>query len=419
MRERVTFLHVADIHLDAPFQGIAADDERVGRALAEATYAAWRRVVDLAIERAVDFVVIAGDAYNAADRSLRAQLRFREQVMRLDAAGIGTFMVHGNHDPAGGWSAGLALPESVRVFVPGRVERFEAVRDGEFVCGVYGRSFGKAAETGSFAPGYERDDADTVAVAVMHANVGGDPDYDAYAPCTVEDLGRQRMDYWALGHVHRHEVLSRDPWAVYAGSSQGLNPKETGSHGCCVVEISRAGAVTMRHEDLAAVEWASVTADAATANDLDAVERLVTDACESMRAEAGRPVVARVRLAGRTAAHLDLARGGSLAQLLESLRAEQASRDPWVWLDRLDDATAAPIELDAVRAGQDFAAEVVAVCDDLTADPAALREAVAGLVAPVEERLRAYAPGPSDAELLALARDRCLDELMQDGGAQR
>jgi exonuclease SbcD len=418
VRDRVRFLHVADMHLDAPFQGISADDDRIGRALAEATYGAWRRAVDLALERAVDFVVIAGDSYNAADRSLRAQLRFREQVQRLDAAGIRTFVVHGNHDPANGWSAGLAAPESVHVFSSARVERVEAVVDGEFVCAVYGRSFGRAAETESFAPGYKREAGDAIAVAVMHANVGGHPDHDPYAPCSVDDLRVAGMDYWALGHVHRHEVISRDPWAVYAGSPQGLNPKEIGVHGCCLVEVARSGAVTVLHEDLAAVDWASAELDVSAAANIDAVERIVADACAEMSASSGRPLVARVSLTGRSPVHGDLARPGAIAQLLESFRAEHGAGDPWVWLDRLADRTSPPIDLDAVRTAQDFAAEIVLVSDDLDADPMTLRAVIGDVCAPVQQKLSGYSPGLGDADLLALARDRCLDELLPGGNAQ-
>ena len=71
------FIHTADVHLDAPFAGLTASSDRIGRALVEATYEAFRRVIDTAIAREVDFVVIAGDAYNSRDKSLRAQLRFR------------------------------------------------------------------------------------------------------------------------------------------------------------------------------------------------------------------------------------------------------------------------------------------------------------------------------------------------------
>jgi DNA repair exonuclease SbcCD nuclease subunit len=418
VRERVTFVHTADLHLDAPFAGIEADDGRVGSALAEATYAAFEAIVDLALERAVDFVVIAGDAYNAADKSVRAQRRFREQLRRLDTAGIPTFVVHGNHDPLGGFAPGMDLPASVRVLPAGRVERVEAVRDGEFVCAVYGRSFGKAAETSNLAAGYRREEGDTIAVGLLHANVGGNPDYDAYAPCSLDDLRAGGMDYWALGHVHKHEVLSRDPWAVYAGSPQGLNPKETGRHGCCVVEVTRGGAVSMEHVDLAPVSWAVAELDASAAQDIDDIERLLQGGCEAVRTSERRPVVVRFALAGRSEAHGVLARPGSLADLHEAVRREEASGEPWLWIDRLDDRTAAGLDLDALRAGEDFAAEVVTVADDL----AGLSDELAGLldevVGPLAEKFRGFEPTPPPEQLLSLARDRCLDALLPGGDAR-
>lgn len=419
MRESVTFVHVADVHLDAPFQGIAADDERVGRELADATYRAWTRVVDLAIERRVDFVVVAGDAYNSADRSLRAQIALRDGAVRLDAEGIPTLVVHGNHDPLSGWSAGLALPSSAHVFDAGGVERVEAVAEDGFVCAVYGRSFAKAAETGDFTPGYRRAEGDTVAIGLLHANVGSHADYDPYAPCTVEGLRAAGMDYWALGHIHRYEVVSQDPWAVYAGSPQGLNPKETGEHGCCVVRIARSGAVDVEHVDLAPIAWGAVSIDCATASGIEDVERLVTDACDALRAEAGRPVVARLSLTGRSAAHGDLARAGALAALREALRSAQAALRPWVWIDRLDDVTAAAIDLAAIRTGHDFAAEVLAVADELAADPDALAAVIAEIATPLAGKgldSRAFAEDP--ATLLDLARDRVLDALLPEGGAR-
>ena len=46
----------------------------VQEALLEATFDAVRNLVQAAIRNEVDFVVIAGDLYDMADRSLRAQL---------------------------------------------------------------------------------------------------------------------------------------------------------------------------------------------------------------------------------------------------------------------------------------------------------------------------------------------------------
>ena len=417
MRDRVTFIHAADLHLDAPFSGIGADDPRVGRALAEATYEAWRAVVDLAIERNVEFVIVAGDAYNAAERSPRARYRFREQLIRLDDAGISAFIVHGNHDPLQGSASSQALPPSAHVFRAGSVERVEAVRDGDFVCAIYGRSFGKRAETTDFTPGYRRESGDTVAIGVLHANVGSIPEYDPYAPCTLEGLRARGLDYWALGHIHKFEVVSQDPWAVYAGSPQGLNPKETGEHGACVVEVGALGVTSFEHVPLSGIRWRHATVDVTQADDIDEVHELLTRACDEVRAEAdGAPAIARMTLVGRTKAHHQIVRRATFDELVEDVRLEEISTDPWVWLDKVTDRTQPALDVDAIRAGSNFGSELVRIVDGLLADEESAGRLLDEVAAPVVEKLVGYTPGFSAAEALAMARDRCLDLLFAEGG---
>ena len=60
----ITFLHAADIHLDSPLKGLERyENAPVGR-IRGATRRAFTRLIDLAIEKAVDFVLIAGDLYD-------------------------------------------------------------------------------------------------------------------------------------------------------------------------------------------------------------------------------------------------------------------------------------------------------------------------------------------------------------------
>ncbi len=418
MRESVTFIHAADLHLDAPFAGLSTDNELVGRDLAEATYVALGRIVDLALERDVDFVVIAGDLYDAGDPSLRSQLGLRAEAQRLDDAGIPLLIVRGNHDPLGGWSAGLVMPDSAHTFPAHEVGRFEVVREDGFVCAVYGRSFQTSAETSDFSPGYVRDPHDTVAVGLLHANVGSNPDHAPYAPCTLASLTASRMDYWALGHIHKHAVLSTGPHVVYAGSPQGLNPKETGAHGCCVVTAARGGVVGFEHVELAPITWAALEIDVSGVEFIDDVERLINAELEAARTSAQDRVVARVRVAGRARVRADLARPGVARQLTEAIRAEQVSRTPWVWLDRLSDATMAPIDVAALADAPEFSGEIVRVAAELGADAAALDALLAELSGPVREKLPEFEPARPAAEILEVARDRALDLLIgEDGGA--
>ena len=104
------FVHTADLHLDSPFSGMkAVAPDRVTSMLQQATFEAYDNIIDLCINEQVDALLIAGDVYDSADRNLPAQLKFLKGLDRLDAAGIRSFVCHGNHDPLDGWEAEARL----------------------------------------------------------------------------------------------------------------------------------------------------------------------------------------------------------------------------------------------------------------------------------------------------------------------
>ena len=82
-KKSFTFVHAADLHLDSPFKGLREPDPAIIDALRSATFDAYSALIDLCLEREVAFLLIAGDVYDAEDRSLRAQLRFRDGLVRL------------------------------------------------------------------------------------------------------------------------------------------------------------------------------------------------------------------------------------------------------------------------------------------------------------------------------------------------
>ena len=91
-----SFIHAADLHLDAPFKGIYGQDELVARELVQATYKSFDALVELCIQEEVDFLLIAGDVYNSQVRSLKGQLKFLEGIKKLASQDIQVFVVHGN-----------------------------------------------------------------------------------------------------------------------------------------------------------------------------------------------------------------------------------------------------------------------------------------------------------------------------------
>jgi DNA repair exonuclease SbcCD nuclease subunit len=411
----VRFVHASDLHLDASFGGVNASDDAVAGAFARSTLEALERVVALCIEREADFLVIAGDLHNSADRSLRGELAFQRAMRRLADRGIPAFVVQGNHDPADGWSAGLELPDSVVIFSSREVERREVHRNGEVVCAVYGRSFPTRQVTDNLALEYRRQPDDPLAVAVLHTNVGQLAAWDNYAPSTVDDLRAANMDYWALGHIHVPGRISDNPVAVYSGSTQGLNPNEEGPRGCFVVELDAAGA---REEfvDTASIRWNNVELDGTALTDVDELRAAVSRACDVARGESGgRPVVVRADLTGRSVLHTDLGRAGFLSDLLSDLRDEQLGGDPWIWIDRLRDRTRPHVDLEAVAAEEGLRGDLLRLAARWSGDVEASESMIDELVAPLLAQLPGqWQHGLSVRQIIERASDLCIDRLSED-----
>ena len=411
---KVRFVHASDLHLDASFGGVDATESSVAGSLARSTLEALDRVVALCIERDVDFLVIAGDLYNSSDRSLRGELAFQRAMRRLAEAQIPAFVVQGNHDPADGWSAGLELPESVVVFSAREVERHEVVRGSEVVCAVYGRSYPTRQVTDNLAREYRRQKEDPLAVAVLHTNVGQLAAWDNYAPSTVDDLRAAKMDYWALGHIHIPGRISDSPVAVYSGSTQGLNPNEEGPRGCYVVELDSSGA---REEfvETASIRWKTIEIDGGELAQIEELREALEAACDAARSEsAGRPLVVRVDLNGRSPLHTDLRRPGLLADLVHDLRDAQLEGDPWIWIDRLRDRTRPELDLEALAVEEGLRGDLLRLAGKWAEDAAGSQAILDELLAPVLAQLPGQRKLPLSArDVIQRASDLCIDRLSE------
>ncbi|GAB2700421.1 exonuclease SbcCD subunit D [Paenibacillus thermoaerophilus] len=377
------FIHAADLHLDSPFVGLERLPEAVRRRIRESTFRALDRLVGIAIEERADAVVIAGDVYDAADRSLRAQLKFQRALETLSERNIPVYISHGNHDPLDGARASLDMPPGVHVFGGAEAEcvPVEGGRRGTLAW-VHGQSFSTRAVTDNLAAGFARRRSDLFQIGLLHANVDGDPEHDNYAPCRLRDLEASGIDYWALGHVHARRVLSEAPYVVYPGNLQGRSIRETGAKGCYAVEVADSGRASLRFRPADQVRWRSAPVDLTAVRTAQELKSAMEREVEAARRESdGRACVVRFRLKGRSPLYRELsASGGALQELLAEIREREALRAAddeyaFVWPSgAVLEASGMPVDPEAWRGQEGLLGEIVAAADRLAADPKAAEE---------------------------------------------
>ncbi len=405
-----TFVHAADLHIASPFKGLAGAAGPLADRLRSSTFEAWRRLVELCIAREVDFLLVAGDVYDAEDRSLRAQLALRDGLERLSLAGIQAFVVHGNHDPLDGRVGTLKWPERAHLFGP-EIESLPAYSDGERVALVTGVSFPTRKVTVNLAKRFPTDRTDAFQIGLLHCNVGSDTGHEDYAPCELADLTRSAMDYWALGHVHEAKLLSTSPTVAYPGNTQGRNFRETGPRGCLVVGVDASGEVSTERVALDAVRIAELEVDIAAAASVDELRTLVEETIEEARdGTQGRDLLCRIRLTGRGPLAGELRALHAAEDLLEVVRGRFADERPIAWLNAIRLECRPELDLERRRQGGDLVAEVLRVADELVSDPRELAGAAEEALADLLEhhRARRAVERPDDERLTELVRSASL-----------
>ncbi|MEB3100196.1 metallophosphoesterase family protein [Ferviditalea candida] len=390
------FLHAADLHLDSPFRGIADLPAIVRDRIKESTFLALDRLVRIALQERVDFVVISGDVYDLEDRSLRAQVRFQRAVERLAERGVQVFVIHGNHDPENGARAHLSWPEQVVFFGSDGVSMVPAVnRQGRTLAHVYGISYAASAVTDNLARGFTLQEKQSRGregiynIGLLHTNVDGDPGHDNYAPCTKQELIRAGIDYWALGHIHSRRVLHDNPLIVYPGNLQGRNIKETDAKGCFVVDVSDGGGTSLTFHAVDDLRWFKEDVDIQGLESEQQLKDRIEQRMDGLlRSSEGRPCIVRFTLTGRSPLYRSIQHSGLLQELQAEWRDRQRElaeqgEEGFIWIESIEDRSGPLVDLALLENQEGFLGEMLRQTTRLLKDERLLEEFFRKAVKPI------------------------------------
>lgn len=381
------FLHAADIHLDSPLTGLPDYPGAPVDEIRNATRQAFRNMTDLTIEREVDFVVIAGDLYDGDWKSYDTGLVFREQMARMHQAGIPVFIVLGNHDAQSRITKSLTLPDNVHVFSH---RKPETVKIENLRVALHGQSFKSQEVTENLSANYPKPVEGYFNIGVLHTAADGREGHLPYAPCSVGELSAKGYDYWALGHVHKREILGDAPHIVFPGNLQGRHIRETAPEGkgCTLVSVEEGGKVTLSHEAVDTVRWDAVTVDVSGVENMGAlIERVRNELIKAHDEADGRILAARVTIAGDTRLHGRLlSDGGSLLSEVRGAGMDVAVGE--VWIEKVVVATQPMASLEDLSVYGGTLGDVAKVLQELQKD-SAFRENLTDVLKPLFEKLPA------------------------------
>ena len=264
-------LHFADLHIGVENYGRVDPQTGLSTRLVD-FLAALDEVVEYALTRDVDLVLLAGDAYKGRDPSQTHQRELAKRLARLSTYGVPVFLLVGNHDLPHAFGRATAIEifqtlEVPNIFVADQLQTYLVpTKDGplQIVALPWPRRSGLLSREESrgltiqqirgeierrFTDGIQRQverlDPSVPAVLAGHVTINGATTGSEQSMMLGQDhallpsaVHKPKLDYVALGHIHRHQVLRQDPLMVYPGSLQRVDfSEDEDTKGFCVVDL--------------------------------------------------------------------------------------------------------------------------------------------------------------------------------------
>jgi DNA repair exonuclease SbcCD nuclease subunit len=260
------FLHAADLYLDAPLCRVSAAHNAVAHevreAIENATRWAFERVIDEAIERKVDFVILAGNTFVEADQSLTTRIALLDAFDELAEHDIRVFVVPGPADPPAAWRAIPDLPDNVTVFFDRDSEPVAVLRDGKVIATVAASASVPTGAAPNQLPAQALRSESTrrapfTVILLTQAEAGElNAQTNEVSGDSADALARAAADYVSLcTGESRRTVALKSGLAHHPGATQGLSPRQSGPRGCTRIDVEPDETIRCEFVPTATVVW--------------------------------------------------------------------------------------------------------------------------------------------------------------------
>jgi DNA repair exonuclease SbcCD nuclease subunit len=437
MTKLIKFIHTADIHLAKELSSNSLPDHNFKKIFSNAGKKAFENLVELAVSKGVDFIIIAGDLYDREARSIKASRFFIKQAQYLKKKEIEIFVISGNHDPAGIEKEVFELPTNVHYFSSQEVEIYEYHKDGKLAARILGQSYRQKFESRTMYNFYTAPDQSVFNVALLHTALS--KDNNRYVPVNKSELlTKKEINYWALGHLHQYQQINDNPAVYFPGTLQAHNINEQGSKGAILVEVDRNLNTKKKFIPLAPVIFKEVELDLETEklNNITELQRLIAKKISKLEEKIRlqnenqkykvEAVITRLVITGRTELHYHIENDREELEetLLEEFRSRQANESPFIWLHSILFRTANSLSnLEELKNNNPLYQNIQNLIDEILTNEELNQELLAewgqiwqGDLNPEDrENYRFYADQKLQRDILTDAEKIIVSELMGDG----
>ncbi|MCG8550202.1 MAG: DNA repair exonuclease, partial [Desulfobacterales bacterium] len=152
------------------------------------------------------------------------------------------------------------------------------------------------------------------------------------------------------GHIHKQEIVSRDPFVVFPGCIQGRHIKESGPKGCILVTVEEEAVKEIEKIPLDVLRWVHTRIDLTDIEERRDILEIIRQTIEQEQISAEeRPLAMRLKLIGATKLSDQLAAfPENFEQQIKALGAETAGDQ--LWIERIENKTRGKYDLESALA---------------------------------------------------------------------
>jgi exonuclease SbcD len=269
----IKILHTADIHIGVENYGTFNPQTALNTRV-EDFLKSFDIIINYAIDNNFDLVIFAGDAFKVQSPNATHQREFAKRINKLSENNIPTILLAGNHDITSRYSEATSMdvysalkikniyviekPQFLNIQTKNGLVQIIAVPyllKSHFLTNDKNKNKTVEEIEKDLLNGLEliieryiaNSDLNLPLIGVFHLGIdnailGSEKELMIGKTFTVplSVIAKEEFDYVALGHIHKHQVLSKNPPVVYPGSIERVDfGEENDDKGFVIIDLKK------------------------------------------------------------------------------------------------------------------------------------------------------------------------------------